>query len=74
VLEAAYQENSQWNYDKKTELAIQLNMTFAQVTKWNWDRKQRDLRQEKRNQEKAERAASGLPPKKRERKKQNWSS
>lgn len=29
VLEASYMENSQWNYDKKTELAIQLNMTFA---------------------------------------------
>ena len=54
ILEAAYLKNPAWDYNLKVELAIKLNLTFAQIAKWNWDRKQRDIRQAKRLARKAE--------------------
>ena len=30
-----------WDYQKKVDLAIKLGFTFAQVSKWNWDRKKK---------------------------------
>jgi hypothetical protein len=37
------------------------------VTKWNWDRKQRDKRQAEKKRAKEEREMQGLPPIKRKR-------
>ena len=41
-LESEYMKNSNWDYQKKCELAITLKLTFAQVAKWNWDRRKKD--------------------------------
>eukprot|EP00347_Sterkiella_histriomuscorum_P020747 403336628 len=45
ILEAEYQKNPTWDYQKKCDLAILLNFTFSQVSKWNWDRKKKEQNQ-----------------------------
>ena len=42
ILEAEYLKNPNWDYEKKRDLALQLNFTLQQVSKWNWDRKQKE--------------------------------
>ena len=42
MLEVEYKKNPNWNYQKKCDLAIKLNLTFGQISKWNWDRRKRD--------------------------------
>eukprot|EP00347_Sterkiella_histriomuscorum_P017478 403349208 len=43
-LEDAYEQNHNWSYGQKLLLSAELNLTFNQVTKWNWDRKQNEGR------------------------------
>ncbi len=42
ILENEYLKDPNWDYEKKCELALLLNFTFAQVSKWNWDRRKKD--------------------------------
>jgi hypothetical protein len=41
-LEAEYVKNPNWDYQKKCDLALRLNFTFGQVSKWNWDRRKKE--------------------------------
>lgn len=38
-------KNPNWDYQKKCDLAILLNFTFSQVSKWNWDRRKKQENQ-----------------------------
>lgn len=42
ILENEYVKDPNWDYEKKCELALALNFTFAQVSKWNWDRRKKN--------------------------------
>eukprot|EP00347_Sterkiella_histriomuscorum_P012298 403369125 len=42
ILENEYQNNPVWTYEKKCELALGLNLSFQQISKWQWDRKQNE--------------------------------
>ncbi|CDW85458.1 hox domain containing protein [Stylonychia lemnae] len=42
ILEVEYLKNPNWDYQKKCDLAIKLNFTFNQVSKWNWDRRKKE--------------------------------
>jgi hypothetical protein len=42
ILEVEYLKNPNWDYQKKCDLAILLNFTFSQVSKWNWDRRKKE--------------------------------
>ena len=42
ILEAEYLKNPVWPYQKKVDLALLLNFTFGQVSKWNWDRRKKE--------------------------------
>ena len=43
LLEARFQENSNWSMDLVQDLAQLLNLSSQKVYKWNWDRKQKEL-------------------------------
>ena len=45
-MEAEYLKNPNWDYQKKCDLAILLNFTFSQVSKWNWDRRKKEQNQQ----------------------------
>lgn len=53
ILEAEYQKNPTWDYQKKCDLALRLNFTFCKIGKWNWDRRKKEeaqiLRQNKKD-------------------------
>jgi hypothetical protein len=49
ILENEYQKNPSWDYEKKCELALRLQFTFTQVSKWNWDRRKKELASQKAN-------------------------
>ena len=42
ILEAEYLKDPKWPYQKKVDLALLLNFTFGQVSKWNWDRRKKE--------------------------------
>lgn len=48
ILEAEYLKNPRWDYQKKCDLALALNLTFGQVSKWNWDRRKKEEAQLKK--------------------------
>lgn len=45
ILEKAFQESldggDEWEYEYKCDLALKLDFTFAQVSKWYWDRRKK---------------------------------
>lgn len=41
-MENEFKANSTWSYEKKCEIALKLNLTFNQVSKWNWDQKKKE--------------------------------
>ena len=41
ILESKFINNPNWAYEEKVDLALQLNLTFIQVSKWNFDRKKK---------------------------------
>lgn len=41
-LENEYQKNANWDYQKKCDIALFLNLTFGCISKWNWDRRKKD--------------------------------
>eukprot|EP00347_Sterkiella_histriomuscorum_P019920 403339801 len=45
VLENEFLKNPAWDYQKKSELALKLNMTFNTVQKWNFDRMKKEQKQ-----------------------------
>ena len=36
-----FNESPIWDYEKKIAIGEELGMTFSQVSKWNWDRRNR---------------------------------
>eukprot|EP00347_Sterkiella_histriomuscorum_P006498 403352537 len=42
ILENEFLKNPIWDYQKKSELALKLNMTFITVQKWNFDRNKKE--------------------------------
>eukprot|EP00347_Sterkiella_histriomuscorum_P020930 403335908 len=47
MLENEFLKNPIWDYQKKSELALKLNMTFHTVQKWNFDRNKKEQKQVK---------------------------
>ena len=41
ILQQHFDENPVWDYPMKIAICEQLNMTLAQVSKWNWDCRRR---------------------------------
>ena len=42
ILETEYAKNPNWTYELKCDLAIRLGFTYAQVSKWNWDKRKKE--------------------------------
>eukprot|EP00347_Sterkiella_histriomuscorum_P003851 403362697 len=59
ALENEFKKNEVWDYNLKCELALTLNLTFNQVTKWNWDRKNNHLKICKRNAKRQQKIENG---------------
>ena len=36
-----FEKKPTWNYAQKVAIAVELDMTFSQVAKWNWDQRKK---------------------------------
>lgn len=45
-LEIEFQKNSKWDHPIKKRIAKKMKMSLQQIYKWNWDRRQKQLRLE----------------------------
>ena len=41
VLLEYFEKKPTWNYAEKVAIAVELDMTFSQVAKWNWDQRKK---------------------------------
>ena len=51
-LEIEFKKNSKWDQKIQKRIAKKMKMSMQQIYKWNWDRRQKQLRLEQRKQQK----------------------
>ena len=53
-LEIEFKKNNKWSQAVQKRIAKKMKMSLQQIYKWNWDRRQKQLRLEQKSKEKKE--------------------